>query len=76
MPSARPSPALAVQVEELQRATSEMSLAVDAAKSYFAEEAKLSPEEFFSRWALFLGQLDTAVANQQADAQKRARARK
>jgi hypothetical protein len=53
-----------------------MSLAVDAAKSYFAEEAKLSPEEFFSRWALFLGQLDTAVANQQADAQKRARARK
>ena len=53
------------------RATGEMQLAVEAAKTYFAEEAKLSAEEFFSRWAVFLGQLDMAVANEEADRSKR-----
>lgn len=58
------------------RATGEMQLAVEAAKTYFAEEVKLSAEEFFSRWAVFLGQLDTAVANQAADMSKRQAAKK
>lgn len=66
---------VASQVEELQRVTGEMQSEIEAAKKYFAEEAKLSAEEFFSRWATFIGQIETAVHNQQADAKKQ-RARK
>ena len=51
-----------------------MVVGVDGCKSYFAEEAKLSAEEFFSRWAQFLAQLDTAIANQQADLKRAAAA--
>ena len=55
---------------ELQRVTAEMQSEIEAAKKYFAEDAKLSAEEFFSRWATFIGQIETAVHNQQADAKK------
>ena len=61
-------------LEELQRAAGAMQLGIDAAKAYFAEDAKLGAEEFFSRWSLFLGQLDTALANAQEDAKKAAKA--
>ena len=57
-------------VEELQRATSEMSLAVDAAKSYFAEEAKLSPEERAERRTKFMQQ--RAMAKRARDVKERA----
>ena len=50
--------------------TAEMQSEIEAAKKYFAEDVKLSAEEFFSRWATFIGQIETAVHNQQADAKK------
>ena len=49
-----------------------MVVGVDGCKAYFGEDAKLSAEEFFSRWALFLAQLDTAIANQQTDLKRAA----
>ena len=73
-PTARCARSRRRQVEELQRAAGEMVVGVDGCKSYFAEEAKLSAEEFFSRWAQFLAQLDTAIANQQADLKRAAAA--
>lgn len=46
---------------------------LEATKSFFAEEPKLSMEQFFSRWALFLSHLEAAVANHHEDLRKRKR---
>jgi hypothetical protein len=63
------------QVGELQRAAAEMAEAQCRMKTYFAEEAKASIEEVYSRWATFLSQADAAIANINEDRRK-AKARK
>ena len=62
------------QVEELGRATAEMSEAQGKMKVYFSEDSKASIDEVYSRWASFLGQVETAVAHINDD-RKRAEAK-
>lgn len=58
------------QVEHLKKEYTDLLSSIDAAKTYFAEDKKATAEDFFSRWATFIGQLETAIANHQTDRRK------
>ena len=60
----------AQQLEELRRAEAAMVEAVDGARTYFAEEAKVTTDEFFSRLSTFVTHLETAAANEVQDLKK------
>ena len=60
----------APQVDELQRAATAMGEAQGRMKTYFSEEAKANVDELYSRWATFLGQVETAVAHINDDRKK------
>ena len=60
----------AVDLLELRRAEAAMVEAVDRARTYFAEEAKVTTDEFFSRLSTFVTHLETAAANEVQDLKK------
>ena len=59
------------QIEELNRATVSMGESQTRLKTYFAEESKTSIDECLSRWATFLAQVDSAVANYNEDGRRK-----
>ena len=58
------------QLEGLVAASSAMDEAQGRMKTYFFEDQKANVDELYSRWASFLGQVETAVANINDDRKK------
>ena len=58
------------QLEGLLAASSAMNEAQGRMKTYFFEDQKANVDELYSRWASFLGQVETAVANINDDRKK------
>lgn len=61
--------------QELKRLADEMSAAQKTMKEYFSEGLDANVDECYSRWATFLGQVDSAVSNLNEDRAKKAAAR-
>ena len=64
------------QMTELCCYTSAMGEKQAVMKTYFSEDSKVSVDECYSRWATFLSQVDTAVANHNEDVRKASRTRR
>ena len=61
-------------LDELACSATRMEEAQRVLRTYYAEEAKASIDEVYSRWATFLGQVDVAVTHHNED-RKRAEAK-